>query len=177
MAGRHGTSVCAAAVQQGSRQAAGLRKSACSPIAGLHPLRLLSTVVQEQLAIAQMQGANTGKHDSFVGSDQHRQLSTLRAHTDPEAQVLQQGSAEWHSARRQRVTASSVARATGLLPMCDPLTPCVLWAPSQTTRGTEPSHAAVDLALNRFMLLACHQTIAPRPVLGSAVHALLEEAK
>ena len=130
MAARHATSVCNAAVHPGARlhQAAGIQPSAGYPVLGLHPLRLLSTVVQEQLAIAQTQGANTDNHDSFVGSDLHRKLSKPHAYADPEAQVLQQGSAEWHHARRQRVTASSVARATGLLPMCAPWTLFVVCA-------------------------------------------------
>jgi hypothetical protein len=84
-------------------------------ISGLHPLRPISTVVQ--MAIAQVQGTHTSNHDGFVGSDLHAKLSKPYVHTDPEAAQMPQGSAEWHRVRQQRMTASSVARATGLLPM------------------------------------------------------------
>lgn len=86
------------------------------PISGLHPLRTLSTAVQVALQNAQSEHAA----DNFVGSDLHQTLSKKVSYLDPDVHNLQAGCAEWHQARRNRVTASAVARATGLLPMYEP---------------------------------------------------------
>jgi hypothetical protein len=99
------------------RRTAGMQPSSTSsPIVDLLPLRQICTVVQGAIAQAENGALQL---DNFVGSDLHRKLSKPYAFVDPDAQGVQQGCVEWHRARRQRVTASSVGRATGLLPMCD----------------------------------------------------------
>lgn len=78
----------------------------------LHPLRLVHGAVQD--AKARALAAST--LDEFVGSELHNQLSLVHPYVGAADAGTPQGSPAWLYARSKRVTASTVAKATGLLP-------------------------------------------------------------
>ena len=94
---------------------------------------LAASAARVQAARAAVQALPTP--EAFVGSFDHAELARLRPVRDTEASEASaatdadgsgedagdysQGSAAWHRARKRRLTASNIAKVTGLLPRCD----------------------------------------------------------
>ena len=89
-----------------------------------HPLRQAHGAVQDARARALVQT----RVDGFVGSELHRKLAVVYPYSDASPALSSQGSPDWLYARSKRITASTVAKATGLLPAYASLMQC---APDQ----------------------------------------------
>lgn len=97
-----------------------------------HPLRHAHGAVQD----AKAQAILAPQVDGFVGSELHNKLSRVYPYSDASASDIPQGSPDWLHARSKRVTASTVAKATGLLPayvswmQCSPCVPLPVQCPA-----------------------------------------------
>lgn len=90
--------------------------------ASTHPLRHVHGAVQDAKAEAIL----ASHRDTFVGSDLHSKLSHVYPYLGASPAGIPQGSDAWLQARSKRVTASTVAKAAGLLPAYVPSIRCYL---------------------------------------------------
>lgn len=81
-----------------------------------HPQRhVYSNRIQDARFTAVM--SRLTHQEGFVGSELHSKLSRVLRYPDHAAGATVQGSPEWLHARSRRLTASTVAKAAGLLPL------------------------------------------------------------